>query len=873
MKDTVDPPVPPRQTLTHRHDIDGLRGLAIVLVVVFHVFVGRVSSGVDVFLLIGGIFFFGPQIRNALNPRGLTVVQAFLRIFRRLYPALVVVVGVTLAIAVAVYAQVRWAHASWDAVASLLYFQNLNLASAGQDYSAIGTDVSLYQHIWSMSAQLQVYLGSLLVITLVVGALSLVFREPAGGRACRVLVTAATVASFAYAVHLHGTDQGLNYYSPLSRFWEIGLGGLFGFYLLRRPVPRRLRRPAGLVGLALIICTGLFLDGAAQFPGPLTLIPLAGAALVILAGNPVREDADGEAAEAAGPTAADRPVGVTALLSTRLFQSLGRMSYSLYLWHWPLLVLATFYFSTGTVTTAGGLSGITATLGTGRGAAVGVAVIVVSAVLAWLTNRYIEKPLQQQAKPVRSWIIGDRGYLFPSLGTGAGKVRAVSAGVLAVVTVGVLAFNPWVDARNSERARALTVTDVDQAMYPGPAALLDGAPVPDVDEILPDPIDDGPMMADTLKDVCAALFDTTDLVWTKNLNRSDEPCVYGDVESDRTMYLVGGSHSEHYLPALELIARQRHIKIVPILKLGCVLGMGDLPKWDGSDYPECKEWDEKAQDYIFHNPPTDGVFMTVTRPTTIQGDGPDQVPAEYFDIVRKLSDAGIHTWGVRDTPWILDRPGAQGNARVCVADGDYERDNPEKDCGVDRAEAMSPVNPAIEAYAGLDVTDIDITNAVCTETRCPGVVGNVLVYRDAQHFTNLFAAQLAPEIYRQMYDGGSISDTAAPPDGSGGAASWGRTGEEPTEGPAPKDVRRMAKPLEEGYIEPDPTLLEKNDDTATSASTSAPPTPEAPEPVPEPVAPPFVDLDGDGYDDNIFGPGYGFNYNPYGYGYGGGYGY
>ncbi|MDN6325635.1 MAG: hypothetical protein L0J70_09555, partial [Corynebacterium sp.] len=74
-----------RPRASHRRDIDGLRGLAIALVVVFHVFVGRVSSGVDVFLLVGGIFFFAPQIRNALNPAGLTVVQSFLRILRRLY--------------------------------------------------------------------------------------------------------------------------------------------------------------------------------------------------------------------------------------------------------------------------------------------------------------------------------------------------------------------------------------------------------------------------------------------------------------------------------------------------------------------------------------------------------------------------------------------------------------------------------------------------------------------------------------------------------------------------------------------------------------------------------------------------------------------
>jgi len=889
MISTFDRPGEPRRrSLLHRRDIDGLRGLAIALVVVFHVFVGRVSSGVDVFLLVGGVFFFGPQIRNALNPAGLTVVQAFLRIFRRLYPALVVVVGVTLAVAVAVFARVRWEHTAGDAVASLLYHQNLHLASEGEDYSAIGSDVSLYQHIWSMSAQMQVYAGSLLVITLVVGVVSTLRRKRAGGSPARGLLIVATAASFIYAAYLHATDQGLNYYSPLTRFWEIGLGGIFGLYLLNRPFPRKVRVPAGVVGVVLIIGTGLFLDGAAQFPGPLTLIPLAGAALVILAGNADSADR-ADRAERAGTTA---PVGVPALLVTRPFQFLGRISYSLYLWHWPLLVLATYLCSPDSTTevASGGLHGITASLGGTRGTLVGLGVIALSLLLAQLTYRFVERPLQQQRKPQRSWVLFRRGYLAGPLRTGKGRAKAVAAVLLAVVTGGVMGFSPWVRAANESRTKALTVADVDQSLYPGPAALLDDAPVPQVGEVLPDPINADPMMADTLKDGCVALFDTTDLVFTKMTNTTDEPCEYGDTESSRTMYLAGGSHSEHFLPALDLIARERHVKIVPVIKLGCVLGMGDLPKWDGSEYPECAEWDRKAQQYILDNPPTDGVFMTVTRPTTIQGDGPDQVPAEYVDMVRKLSDAGIHTWGMRDTPWVMSSPGVQGNVRVCVAEGRYTAGDATKDCGIDREEAVSAVNPAVSAYRGLDITELDVTNALCTDTRCPGVVGNVLVYRDAQHLTNLFAAMLAPEIYRQMYDGGSISGSAS---ATRGPSATG--GGDTTDGPAPKDVRRVPKPLEPGYTEADPSLLEEDSGAGRSTAPSRPASqsttrpPAAPEPAPAPAPEPapvpdtggtggVVDNDYDGYDDytgavipgGVADPAYYGNYygNPYGYGYG-----
>ncbi|WP_420098113.1 acyltransferase family protein [Corynebacterium sp.] len=734
----TEPAAPATRSALRRTDIDGLRGVAIALVVVFHVFVGRVSAGVDVFLLLGGVFFFGPQIRNALDPAGLTVVQSVLRIVRRLYPALVTVVGVSLVAALVVYAPVRWSDTGMDAAASLLYLQNLNLTARGNDYAAIGTDVSVFQHIWSMSVQMQIYLGSLVVIA----GVAVLFRRRRGLFA--VLLGVATLASAVYATWLGGHDQGANYYSPLSRFWEIGLGGLFGMVALGRALPaawRRLRLPAGVVGLALIIGTGLFLDGAAQFPGPWTLVPLAGAMLVILAGNPVEGERNA------------RRTGVTGLLSTAPFQFLGRTAYSLYLWHWPILTLATFVVAervgvadppsgTGTsgTVTAGGLQGITATLGAGTGTAVGTGVIVVSLLLAWATLRFIEEPLQQTRRPRRSWVLGDRAYLRAA-SQSRGKVSV--AAVMVVVSVAVTVFGPTVSHYNGTRAAALASEPLDLADYPGPDAFLTGAGVPEGVDVIPDTTEVTPMMPQTQDDGCFARFSGTDLVLTEDFNDSDVPCAYGDGESDRTMYLAGGSHSEHFLPALDEIGRDRGIRIVPVLKMGCVVGM-TLPRVNGDEYPECAEWQQKAQDYIVDNPPTDGVFMTVTRPSSMLGDGPDQIPPEYVDVVGRFSDAGIHTWGARDTPWLMSGPGKQLDARVCVAE---DRDG---DCGVAQDDALAPVNPARAALQGLDVTHIDLTSALCRDGRCPGVVGNVLVYRDTQHLTDRFSGLLAPEISRQM---------------------------------------------------------------------------------------------------------------------------
>ncbi|MGO1640817.1 MAG: acyltransferase family protein [Candidatus Corynebacterium faecigallinarum] len=787
----------------HRTDIDGLRGLAIALVVVFHVFIGRVSAGVDVFLLLGGIFFFGPQIRNALNPRGLTVVQSFLRILRRLFPALVTVVLVSAAAAAVIFGRVRWGEVAEDATASLLYMQNLHLTDLGQDYSALNRDVSVFQHIWSMSVQMQIYVGSLLVIALIGGIALLAGAGPDKGRpgarrgdgstraisgGLHWLLVIATVASFIYAAWLGNEDQGANYYSPFSRFWEIGLGGLFGIWLLGRTLPRVweiLRWPAGVLGVGMIIVTGLFLDGAAQFPGPWTLVPLVGAMLVVLAGNPVEDDRS------------PRSEGVTALLETRPFQFLGRIAYSLYLWHWPMLVLVTYLLSDplegeGSVAEgaadpadpadavgagadvagdgAGALGGITATLGTGQGILVGTGVVVVSCLLGWATYRFIETPLRQGRKPGRSWVLTP-SYLRTSLRKG-GATKVGATTLIVVATGAVLAFGPIADRAGEE---ALTdASEVNRDDYPGPRAFLQDAPVPEGLDPEPNPeIGEDEMLPDTQDDGCFSGFVEPNLILTQQFNASDIPCEYGDVDSDRLMYLVGGSHSEHFLPALDEIGQEQGIRIVPLLKMGCVLGM-ELPHLSGEPYPECGEWEQSAQQYIFDNPPTDGVFMTVTRPTTIEGNGPDQVPQEYVDMVAKLTDAGIHTWGMRDTPWHMSGPGQQGNARECVAVGF------DGDCGVDELASLAPENPALPAYEGLDITQLEVTPALCRDGRCPAVVGNVLVYHDGQHFTSLFSSMLAEEISRQMYEvpaedglGGEPGDEAGVPAGGAPVAPAG----------------------------------------------------------------------------------------------------
>src|ERR1700754_2289534 len=194
----------------YRHDLDGLRGIAIALVAMFHVWFGRVSGGVDVFLALSGFFFGGKLLRTALKPASsLAPLPEVVRLVRRLLPALVVVLAGCAVLTILVQPETRWETYADQSLASLGYYQNWELANTASDYLRAGEAVSPLQHIWSMSVQGQFYLAFLL------------------------LVGALTIASFVYAILAHQANQATAYYNSFARAWELLLGALVGSVVSR----------------------------------------------------------------------------------------------------------------------------------------------------------------------------------------------------------------------------------------------------------------------------------------------------------------------------------------------------------------------------------------------------------------------------------------------------------------------------------------------------------------------------------------------------------------------------------------------------------------------------------------------------------------
>src|SRR6476469_6682579 len=204
---TTEPPKGARKSATYRHDLDGLRGIAIALVAVFHVWFGRVSGGVDVFLALSGFFFGGRLLRTALTPgTPLLPVPEVTRLVRRLLPALVVVLAASAVLTILIQPETRWETFADQSLASLGYFQNWELANTASDYLRAGEAVSPLQHIWSMSVQGQFYIAFLALIFGCAWAFRRVFMAHMRA-ALVVLLSALTIASFVYAVFAHNADQ------------------------------------------------------------------------------------------------------------------------------------------------------------------------------------------------------------------------------------------------------------------------------------------------------------------------------------------------------------------------------------------------------------------------------------------------------------------------------------------------------------------------------------------------------------------------------------------------------------------------------------------------------------------------------------------
>ncbi|MDT5350611.1 MAG: hypothetical protein QOH91_3898 [Mycobacterium sp.] len=710
------PPVEPAPAATaaatrpngfYRYDLDGLRGIAIALVAMFHIWFGRVSGGVDVFLALSGFFFGGKVLRNALN-QTLSPPAEVLRLVRRLVPALVVVLAGCALLTILVQPETRWETFADQSLASLGYYQNWELASSASDYLRAGEAVSPLQHIWSMSVQGQFYIAFLLLAAgcaYLLRGLLRGLRAP-GGRYLRtvfvVLLSALTVASFVYAIFAHQDNQAIAYYNSFARAWELLLGALVGAVVPYIRWPMWLRTVLATVALAAILSCGALIDGVKEFPGPWALVPVGAAMVMILAGaNLVAPDGT-----------SDRLPLPNRLLSAGPLVTLGAMAYSLYLWHWPLLI---FWLSYTGHTHANFLEG--------------TGVLLVSGVLAYLTTRLVEDPLRYRA-PARA---ASHVPAIPwRVRLGRPTTALGSAVVLLGVTLTATSFT-WREHLTDERAAGKELKGLNPHDYPGALALTTHMRVPTL-KMRPTVLEIKEDLPATTRDGCISDF----------VNPAVVNCTYGDMAATRTIALAGGSHAEHWLPALDLLGHLHHFKVVTYLKMGCALSTEEVPLIMGNNatYPQCREWVQTVMKKLVDDRP-DFVFTTATRPWNIKHG--DVMPATYIGIWQMLSDNNIPILAMRDTPWLV-KDGKPFDPADCLA----KKSGPDS-CAIKRSDLLVDRNPTLDFVERFPLLKpLDMSDAICRPNVCRPVEGNVLIYHGAHHLSPTYVRTLAPELGRQI---------------------------------------------------------------------------------------------------------------------------
>ncbi|MDT0327508.1 acyltransferase family protein [Nocardiopsis lambiniae] len=649
-----------------RPEIEGLRAVAVLLVAGYHIWFGRVSGGVDVFLLLTGFLITGSLVRSAERHGRIDVLGFWTRLLRRLTPAVGVVLVAILAMTYLWLPRSRWPDVISEVYAAALYHENWALARAAVDYLAREGAPSPVQHFWSLSIQGQFYV----LWPLLLGAVLLAVGRSRIRHAALVAIGAVLVLSLAYSMWITAVDQPWAYFDTGARLWEFALGGVLALVVHRLTPPRPVRVILGWVGLVALVLCGVLLPVSSLFPGYAALWPTLAAVAVIVAGD------------------SGSRFGVDRLLTRRPLMALGGLSYALYLWHWPILVVHLQLTGRSLATPLGG-----------------AAVLGLSLVLAWVTKRIVEGGAERITLRVR------RAWL-----------PAWSASLAALLLAPPLVLGSQWSDRIAEQRRERTERVIEPVDYPGAALVtrpeLAGV-LPDL-PVVPDPLDARDDLSDHHLQGCHV-----------NLHAEEpEVCRTGPEDAEHTLALVGASRTAHWYPAVQAVAETHGWRLVSFTKSGCQFASG-VPHTQGRVFTECQEWNARAMAELELLRP-DAVLTSSTR-SSVEG---ETVPAGFVDRWRELDALGIDVIGIRDLP---RRPYAGAE---CVAS------EPIEECTSPAVYAQADRDPAVVLDEAGDLPDnvtlVDLTGHVCPDGRCDAVVGNILVFWDYSHMTATYARTLIP---------------------------------------------------------------------------------------------------------------------------------
>ena len=686
-----------------RPDIQGLRALAVGTVILAHSGFGTLSGGfvgVDVFFVISGFLITSLLMREADRTGRISLLGFYARRARRILPAAALVAMATVVASILFLPLVRAVEIIKDSIWAAAFGANIRFAVVGTDYFAKGEPASPLQHYWSLSVEEQFYLVWPLLL---VGAIALAAARGhrLGRRTPLVMIGVLSALSFVWSVYATYQSPTTAYFSTLTRAWELGVGAGLGVLMSRGRVraPQGLVQALGVLGLGAVVLACFWYTPETRFPGYQALLPVLGTAALLYAGGATQQGA------------------VSRLMSVTPARVVGDWSYSLYLWHWPILRIAEDHLHVRRLP----LDKLLLCL-----------VLIVG--LSALTYRYVETPFRTG----RMWARPRIGVALYPLSLALVLVVAVSGRVWIDRELGVSGNNP-----------AITTADFHgKHLSKDPAVALVQASAQAAEAGTPIPSHLTPPLLGLRKDT-APLGDCDYRTGTRDL------CAHGDTDSDKTIVLVGDSHARAWSPAFTALGEQQGYQTYYLVFSGCSATRAiqaepqNLRPW--SDCEDFKDWVVQTVDRL--HPDLTVVATSAVSPIV----GPDGDPVGILndrDEFRSLVTDGFAQELAELKP-LTDRLMVLGNTPklprepgVCMSQGGGVI---LEDCLFKRG----PVAHAIQmdfkqAAAAQDVPFVNALPWFCFKLMCPPVIGSTIAMRDSEHMTPEYAVELAEPLARKL---------------------------------------------------------------------------------------------------------------------------
>lgn len=678
-----------------RPDIEGLRAIAVLSVVVYHLSSQWLPGGfvgVDIFFVISGFLITSHLVRELERSGRISLVRFYSRRMIRLVPAATLALIGTLVATVLFVPQYLWRQVGTDIAAAAAYIVNWVFAARSVDYLAEDSVASPVQHFWSLAVEEQYYVVWPLLIILVAALV----RGRKKHLRNALLIAAAIVVAFSFAAALVAASIGdaTAYFSTVTRLWELAIGAAAAIALpwIERAISLRLAQIGYLLGIALIGLSLVIITGDASWPGPLTLLPTVGTALAIVFGH---------------------RVGLPArVLSVRPLVWIGGISYSLYLWHWPIIVISSYVVDAESLLAK-------------------FAIVVTSFIAATLSVRLFENPIRFSA-----WAKG-RARNGLTLGLSLGAISIVAALIVgAAASTGTLKAPPGATPAGAA-ALGQNLRSVDEAAF-----------TDQPEWVLPAPLDAESDVPELYADDCQQNQTSAEVL----------ACDYGDLSAERVIAVVGDSKANQWLPALDLIGESTGYRITVMTKSAC--SFSDAPaELAGEAYPTCDAWNKEVDKKLAKMQPSAIITSMVNSRAHVSGGDAAAVSAMTEGLVTKLERAGgytEHVLVIADTPHpprIEYQCVASNTSDISPCDFPLGPAQDESAIGV-QLEAIGKVGGSIvraeddaTSRSATGETLIDMTAAICPEVvaeRCPAVIGNAMVYRQGSHITATYVATMAP---------------------------------------------------------------------------------------------------------------------------------